>query len=138
MKKNIFLFLLISALLMPAFSNADVKFQASQLPTPSGILENLPQPLNDFIKSAKDIGITAGNQFGKYINTSVLQGPVNVNLSQLKDINITQWFKDILQINSSNSIYQLAIKLLSSVGNLFISILNIIIDLIKQGLSFLR
>ncbi len=138
MKKYIYLFSLIAVLLTPGFSNADITFQPAQLPNPSGILDNLPQPLNDFIKSARDIGITAGNEFGKYINTSALQSPINVNLNQLKDINITQWFRNIFQIDSSNSVYQLAVKILSSIGNLFIWILNIVIDLIRQGLALLR
>ena len=135
MKKYIYLFSLIAVLLTPGFSNADITFQPAQFPNPSGILDNLPQPLNDFIKSARDIGITAGNEFGKYINTSALQSPINVNLNQLKDINITQWFRNIFQIDSSNSVYQLAVKILSSIGNLFIWILNIVVDLIRQILS---
>ncbi len=138
MKKYIYLFLLIAVLLMPEFSSAEISLQSSQLSTPSVILDNLPQPLNDFVKSARDIGGMASNQFGKYINTSAFQGPINVNLNQLKDINVTQWFRDIFQINSSNSIYQLAVKILSSIGNLFIWILNIVIDLIKQILSLVH
>ncbi|OGY99023.1 MAG: hypothetical protein A3B13_03425 [Candidatus Liptonbacteria bacterium RIFCSPLOWO2_01_FULL_45_15] len=127
--KNIFLFSLLAVLLMlmPGFSNAEISFQQSQLSNPSGILENLPQPLNDFVKSARDIGVTAGSQFGKYINTSAFQGPINVNLNQLKDIDVTQ-----------NGLYQLAVKLFTSVGNLFVWILNIVIDLIKQILSFVH
>ncbi|MDP3948903.1 MAG: hypothetical protein Q8Q17_03065 [bacterium] len=109
---------------MPGLSIAEITFQTSQLPTPSGILNNLPQPLNDFIKSAKDISIAVGNQFGNYINTSAFQNPINVNLNQLKDIDVTQ-----------NGLYQLAVKLFTSIGNLFVWILNIVIEIIKQILS---
>ncbi len=137
-RKNIFLFFSVTALLAPGFSSAEISFQSSQPPTTGGILDNLPQPLNDFVKSAKDISDTVGNQLGKYINTSAFQGPVNVNLNQLKDINITQWVQDISQSGPSNGFYQLAVKLFSSVGNLFVWILNIVIELIKQGLSLLR
>lgn len=125
---------------MPGFSSAEIIFQSSPSKSinPSGILDSLPQPITDFIKSAKDIGINAGNQFGKYINTSAMQSPINVNLNQIKDINITQWFTNIFQINSSNSIYQLVVKIFSAVGGLFIWILNIVIDLIKQLLSLVH
>ena len=127
MKRNIFLFSLLAVLFIPGFSIAEITFQTSQLPTPSGILNNLPQPLNDFIKSAKDISIAAGNQFGNYINTSAFQNPINVNLNQLKDIDVTQ-----------SGLYQLAVKLFTSVGNLFVWILNIVIELIKQILSLVH
>lgn len=137
-RKNIFLFFSVAVLLAPGFSNAEISFQSSQLPTPDGILNNLPQPLNDFVKSAKDISDTVGNQLGKYINTSAFQGPVNVNLNRLKDVSVTQWVHDISQSSLSNGFYQLAVKLFSSIGNLFIWILNIVIELIKQVLSLLR
>ena len=140
-KRNIFLFSLIAVLSAPGFSMAEITFQSSPLSqsiNPGGILDNLPQPISDFIKNAGDIGNMASDQFGKYINGSTLQSPVNINLNQLKDVNVTQWFQNISQNGSSNELYQLVVKVLSLVGNLFVWILNIVIELIRQGLALLH
>ena len=133
------MFSLIAVLSAPGFSRADFQSSpSSQSINISGILNNLPQPINDLIKGAKDIGNMASDQFGKYINGSTLQSPVNINLNQLKDVNVTQWFQNIFQNGSSNELYQLVVKALSLVGNLFVWILNIVIELIRQGLALLH
>lgn len=139
-KKNIFLFLLITVLSMPVFSSAEITFQppSSEQVNSTGIFNDLPQPLNDLIEKIKDIGGSFNSQFGKYINTSALQGPINVNLNQLKDVNVTQWLQDIFQNGSSNDLYHLVVKTLSLVGNFFVWILNIVIELINQALSLLQ
>lgn len=140
-KKHIFLFSLLAVLSAPGFSSAEITFQSSpssQSISPSGILDNLPQPISDFIKSVKDIGNMASDQFGKYINTSALQSPVNINLNQLKDVNVTQWFQNISQNGFFGGLYQIVAKVLSLVGNLFVWILNIVTELIRQGLALLH
>ncbi len=139
LKKNIFLFSLIAVLSMPGFSNAEITFQppSPEQVNPTEIFNNLPQPLSDLIEKIKDIGSGANDQFGKYINISALQNPINVNLNQLKDVNVTQWLQDIFQSGSSNGLYQLAVKALNLVGNFFVWILNIVIELINQALSLL-
>lgn len=129
LKKNIFLFSLAAALLTPAFSMAEITPQPTQSPSPGGILNNLPQPLTDFIKSAENLGIAAGNQFQNYVSSPALQNPINTGITQLKGINIG---------SIPNNIYQFVVKIIQLVGGFSIWILSIVIDFIKQGLSLLH
>lgn len=138
--KYLFIFLALTALIFPAQSMAELSFQ-STMPSSAGvndILNNLPAPLTNFINSAKDISNSLNTEVGKYIGTSPIQIPNNlnqVNLNQINQLNVTQWLQNTAQNSSLSGIYSIAIKMVQAVGNLALWILGIVADLLRQVLS---
>lgn len=126
------------SVILPGMAIAEFSFQQAQNVSAGGIMDNLPPQLKDAINGIKDISADINNRIGKYIGTSPLQSPINVNFNQLENINLTQRIQSIFQSGSSNDVYQLAVKIIQLVGNLILWILNIVIDLIKQALALLR
>ena len=126
--------LFIAALLAPGFSRAEISFQPSPTTGFNGI--NLPSLFNEFINGAKNINNEINNQVGKYIGAAPAQNPVG--LTKISQFDLTRFLRGILENSFLSGIYLILIKIVKSVGNFFVWILNAISELIKQGLLILR
>ncbi|HUX35701.1 MAG TPA: hypothetical protein VMV71_01550 [Candidatus Paceibacterota bacterium] len=140
--KYSFIFLTVLVFIFPSSSMAEVSFQ-STMSSPSGVNDifnnlNLPAPLTDFINSTKDIGSSLNNEVGKYISTSPIKIPSNFSISQVNQLNLTQWLQNAAQNSSLSGIYSIVIKMVKAVGNLALWMLGIVTDLIRQGLSLIH
>lgn len=129
-RKTILSVLLLAAIfLAPEFSKAEISFQPLPAAGINDVLNNLPGPINDFVKNAKDINTTVNS----YIGTTPIKSPVS-----LDQINLTQWLQGALQNSLITSIYSTFIKIIYFIGNLAIWALGFVIDLIKQGLALIH
>ena len=131
---------MVGVFLAPGLSMAEISFQLNTQSSDgvNSFWDKLPQPLSEFIKNARDINNIINDKIGEYAVAGSTQGPINFSQLNLSQFDPTQFLQSILKNSFLTGLYLILVKILHFVGNLFISIFNIIIDLIRQGLSLLH
>ncbi len=133
--KNLSMLMAAIFLLMPALSNAEISFQsaAPSQDSVNSFINNLPQPLGDFVKSAKDISSSLNTEIGKYVGTAPVKIPTDIS-----QLNASNWLQNLLQTGFLSGIYSAVIKIIQLAGNIIIWTLGFVTDLVKQGLSLIH
>ena len=136
--KNLSILAIAVFLLAPGLSNAEISFQpaAPSQDSVNSFINNLPQPLSDFVKSAKDISSSLNTQIGRYVGTAPVKIPTDI--TQLNQTDAVNWLQNILQTGFLSGIYSAVVKIIQLVGNIVVWALGFAADLVKQGLSLIH
>ncbi len=138
--KNLSMLTAAIFLLTPALSNAEISFQpaAPSQDSVNSFINNLPQPLSDFVKSAKDISSSLNAEIGKYVGTAPVKIPTDITQLNLNQTDAANWLQNIFQTGFLSGIYSAVVKIIQLVGNVVVWGLGFAADLVKQGLSLIH
>ncbi len=138
--KNLWMLMAAIFLLAPALSNAEISFQpaAPSQDSVNSFINNLPQPLSDFVKSAKDISSSLNAEIGKYVGTAPVKIPTDITQLNLNQTDAANWLQNILQTGFLSGIYSAVVKIIQLVGSIVVWGLGFAADLVKQGLSLIH
>ncbi len=135
MKKILVIFTTV-VLLIPTLSLAEISLQT---PQSTLNLQSLPSPFSEFIGNLRDINNSFNTQISKYFSISPIQAPIS--FEQISKLSPNQWIQNIqnmFQNTPLSGLYSIVVKIIQTVGNIVLWILETAIDLIKGGLSMLR